>query len=165
MNFRDATVFRAHAVPQGECDNLINALKLLTNRQKDGDSPVKMVGGEVGEEVVVWLCVWVVGCGWWVVDWVLCAVCCVLCAVCCLLCAVLCRPVPCRAVPCSGGGGGGVCGEGERESGGVGVGVGVVVVVVVVLTVCLDDVSVHATKRDHVPVDVTHLALHLCAGP
>ena len=43
----------------------------------------------------------------------------------------------------------------------------------VVLTVCLDDVSVHTTKRPahlilgrrHVPVDMTSLALHLCAGP
>ena len=34
---------RAHAAPQGRCDNLINALKLLPNQQKDGGSPVKMV--------------------------------------------------------------------------------------------------------------------------
>ena len=47
-------------------------------------------------------------------------------------------------------GGGGRGGEGR---GGV-----CVVVVVVVLTVCIDDVSVHAT-------DMTPLALHLCAGP
>ena len=32
-----AKVFKAHAVPQGLCENLINALKLLANRQKDGD--------------------------------------------------------------------------------------------------------------------------------
>ena len=44
-------------------------------------------------------------------------------------------------------------------------------VVVVVLTVCLDDVSVHATKRPapnsgfHVPVDMTPMALHLSAEP
>ena len=31
---------RAHAAPQGMCENLINSLKLLTNQQKDGDSPV-----------------------------------------------------------------------------------------------------------------------------
>ena len=42
-DFRDAKVFRAHAAPQGMCENLIDALKLLTNQQKDGDSPVKMV--------------------------------------------------------------------------------------------------------------------------
>ena len=30
-------VFRAHAVPQGLCGNLINALKLLGNQQEDGD--------------------------------------------------------------------------------------------------------------------------------
>ena len=32
-----ANVFKAHAVPQGLCSNLINALKLLTNQQEDGD--------------------------------------------------------------------------------------------------------------------------------
>ena len=32
--------------PQGSCDNLINALKLLTNHQKDGEGPVgKIVSG------------------------------------------------------------------------------------------------------------------------
>ena len=36
----EASVFRAHAAPQGLCDNLINSLKLLTNQQRDGDSPV-----------------------------------------------------------------------------------------------------------------------------
>ena len=43
--------------------------------------------------------------------------------------------------------------------------------VLLVLTVCLDDVSVHATTRlapnsgGHVPVDMTTMALHLCTGP
>ena len=32
----EAIVFRAHAVPQGLCGNLINALKLLANQQRDG---------------------------------------------------------------------------------------------------------------------------------
>ena len=33
-----AKVFKAaHAVPQGLCGNLINALKLLANQQEDGD--------------------------------------------------------------------------------------------------------------------------------
>ena len=36
-------VFRARAAPQGMCDNLINALKLLAHQQQDVDSPVKMV--------------------------------------------------------------------------------------------------------------------------
>ena len=40
---REAIVFRSHAAAQGVCDNLINALKLMANQQKDGDSPVKMV--------------------------------------------------------------------------------------------------------------------------
>ena len=40
---REAKVFRAHAVPQGVCDKMINALKLLANKQKDGDSPLKML--------------------------------------------------------------------------------------------------------------------------
>ena len=30
---RNAKVFRAHAAPQGMCDNLISALKLLANHQ------------------------------------------------------------------------------------------------------------------------------------
>ena len=33
-----AKVFRAHAVLQGLCGNLINALKLLTNQQEDEDA-------------------------------------------------------------------------------------------------------------------------------
>ena len=32
---------RAHAAPQGLCENLINALKLLANQQSDGDSPIQ----------------------------------------------------------------------------------------------------------------------------
>ena len=39
-NANEAKVFRAHAAPQGPCDTLINALKLLANQQKDGDSPI-----------------------------------------------------------------------------------------------------------------------------
>ena len=37
-----AKVFRAHAVPQGLCANLINALKLLANQQ-DGDGPIQNI--------------------------------------------------------------------------------------------------------------------------
>ena len=40
---REAKVFRAHGAPQGTCDDLINALKLLTNQQKDGDSPLQKI--------------------------------------------------------------------------------------------------------------------------
>ena len=32
-----AKVFKAHAVPQGLCGNLVNASKLLANQQEDGD--------------------------------------------------------------------------------------------------------------------------------
>ena len=32
-----ANVFKAHAIPQGLCENLINALKLLANQQEDGE--------------------------------------------------------------------------------------------------------------------------------
>ena len=38
-----ADVFKAHAVPQGVCENLINALKLLANQQNDGDSPIQSI--------------------------------------------------------------------------------------------------------------------------
>ena len=36
-------VFKAHAVPQGLCENLIDALKLLANQQKDGHSVIQSV--------------------------------------------------------------------------------------------------------------------------
>ena len=36
-------VFRAHAAPQGICDNLINTLKFFANQQTAGDSPVDML--------------------------------------------------------------------------------------------------------------------------
>ena len=40
-----AEVFKAHAVPQGVCvcGNLVNALKLLANQPKDGDSPIQSI--------------------------------------------------------------------------------------------------------------------------
>ena len=38
-----AKVFKAHAERQGLCENLINALKLLANHQKDGDSPIQSI--------------------------------------------------------------------------------------------------------------------------
>ena len=38
-----AKVFKAHAVPEGPCEKLINALKLLANQQEDGDSPVQSI--------------------------------------------------------------------------------------------------------------------------
>ena len=41
VNANEAKVFNAHAAPLGLCDNLINALKLLANQQKDGDSPIQ----------------------------------------------------------------------------------------------------------------------------
>ena len=40
---QDSTDRRGAKVFEGVCDNLITALKLLANKQKDGDSPVKMV--------------------------------------------------------------------------------------------------------------------------
>ena len=39
----EGKVFRAHAAPQGLCENLINALKLLANQQTDGDSPIQSI--------------------------------------------------------------------------------------------------------------------------
>ena len=39
-NEDEAKDFRAHAIPQGLCENLISELKLLANQQKDGDSPI-----------------------------------------------------------------------------------------------------------------------------
>ena len=33
-------MYRAHAPPLGTCENLVNAIKLLADQQKDGGSPV-----------------------------------------------------------------------------------------------------------------------------
>ena len=41
VNANEAKVFKAHATPLRLCDNLINALKLLANQQKNGDSPIQ----------------------------------------------------------------------------------------------------------------------------
>ena len=38
-----AKVFKAFAASQGLCENLINALKLLANQQKDGDSRIQSI--------------------------------------------------------------------------------------------------------------------------
>ena len=38
-----AKVFKAHAVPQGLCGNLVNALKLLANQQEDGDGLIQNI--------------------------------------------------------------------------------------------------------------------------
>ena len=42
-NANEAKAFKAHAAPLGLCDNLINALKLQANQQKDGDSPIQSI--------------------------------------------------------------------------------------------------------------------------
>ena len=39
----EAKVFKVHAAPHRLCENLINALKLLANQQKDGDSPIQSI--------------------------------------------------------------------------------------------------------------------------
>ena len=46
----EAKVFRAHAAPLGLCDNLVNALKLLANQQKGGDSPLESIVTGLHEE-------------------------------------------------------------------------------------------------------------------
>ena len=43
VNANEVKVSRAHAAPHGECDNSSNALKLLANQQKDGDSPIQSI--------------------------------------------------------------------------------------------------------------------------
>ena len=42
-NVEEAKVFRAHAVPQGLFENLINALKLLANQPRDVDSEIEKI--------------------------------------------------------------------------------------------------------------------------
>ena len=44
-----AKVFRAHAVPQGLCANLIDALKMLVNQQEDGDGLVQNIVTNLSE--------------------------------------------------------------------------------------------------------------------
>ena len=46
---QQAKVLKAHAVPQGLCENLINALKLLANQPKNGDSPVQSIVAKLCE--------------------------------------------------------------------------------------------------------------------
>ena len=45
-----AKVFKANAVPQGLCENLINALKLLANQQEDGDGLLQNIVKDLGNE-------------------------------------------------------------------------------------------------------------------
>ena len=40
---QQAKVLKAHATPQGLCENLINALKLLAKQQEDGDGLLQIV--------------------------------------------------------------------------------------------------------------------------
>ena len=42
---QEAKVFRAQVVPQGVCDNLVKALKILANQHQSGDIPVKIWSG------------------------------------------------------------------------------------------------------------------------
>ena len=45
-----AKVFKAHAVPQGLCANLFNALKLLAKQQEDGDGLLLNIVKDLGKE-------------------------------------------------------------------------------------------------------------------
>ena len=49
-NVNQAKVFNAHAVPQGLCENLFIALKLLANQQEDGDGFMQNIVTNLGEE-------------------------------------------------------------------------------------------------------------------
>ena len=42
-NANEAKVFKAHAAPQGLCETLINAPKLLANQQTGADSPIQSI--------------------------------------------------------------------------------------------------------------------------
>ena len=48
-SFEQAKVFKVHAVPQGLCANLINALKLLANQQDDGDGLLQSIVTNLGK--------------------------------------------------------------------------------------------------------------------
>ena len=47
---RQAKVFKAHAVPEGLCANLTNALELLANQQEDGDGLLQNIVKDLGRE-------------------------------------------------------------------------------------------------------------------
>ena len=49
-SINQAKVFKAHAVPQGLCGSLINALKLLANQQEDGDGLIQNIVTNLGKE-------------------------------------------------------------------------------------------------------------------
>ena len=65
VNANEAKVFKAHATPLGLCDNLINALKLLANQQRDGDCPIGKASSQVctikvvkaSRMAMLWTCV------------------------------------------------------------------------------------------------------------
>ena len=44
-----AKVFKAHAIPQGLCENLITALKLLANQQEVGDGLLQSIVTNLGK--------------------------------------------------------------------------------------------------------------------
>ena len=48
-SFEQAKVFKANAVPQGLCENLVNALKLLANQQEDGDGLLQNIVTNLGK--------------------------------------------------------------------------------------------------------------------
>ena len=50
-NEEEATETKEHAVPRGLCENFINALKLLANQQRDGDSPIQNIVSGLLEKV------------------------------------------------------------------------------------------------------------------
>ena len=49
-NIDQAKVFKAYAVHQGLCANVMNALKLLANQQENGDGLLQNVVKDLGEE-------------------------------------------------------------------------------------------------------------------
>ena len=48
-SFEQALAFKAHAVPQGLCANLVNALKLLANQQEDWDGLLQNIVTNLGK--------------------------------------------------------------------------------------------------------------------
>ena len=50
VHCEQAKVFKAHAVPQGLCADLINAMQLLANQQEDGDGLLQNIMTNLGKE-------------------------------------------------------------------------------------------------------------------
>ena len=75
-NEEEANVFRAHAVPQGLCEDVIKALELLANLQSEGESPIQSIVTGLREKKQGTYCEWFEKLHWTIIvpwRWATCA--------------------------------------------------------------------------------------------